>query len=52
MTSFLLLSCYIWPDFTYRSGVSIFDFEQVNADSEIKPEERDAFMILLYSLST
>ena len=33
MMSFCCLYCWLWTDFTYCSGVSIVDFEQVNASS-------------------
>ena len=32
LTSFCCLYCYFQTDFTYCSGVSIVDFEQVNAE--------------------
>ena len=35
MTSFCFRYCYHWTDFTRCSGVSIFDFEQVNASQDI-----------------
>ena len=31
MTSYWSLYCQVWTDFTYCSGISIVDFEQVNS---------------------
>ena len=37
MTSFWCLYRQLWKDFTYSSGVSIVDFEQVKAGWDINP---------------